>query len=386
MYNFGNIPAEFKFQPVEDSKKLELLTLWLSAVNTSKIPITDNHINWFLDNIDAPEISEKELIEINEQKEKMREQLSRNENQADNDEESQEKEKNDKPLQKEDKKDNNLKHIYVESRNRELTQYEKKIDFTKIENDFETIEKKYIEELALAYQLSINSLADEIKRKQIVEKKKFQLINKLDLKHNLKIKKILKLLMKESLSIGLESIEKQYIIEDSNVLNDDDLADWIEQHAEYITTTESNFILEKVKVSLSEGIRSGDSVRDIMSSISDVLSGYNIVEEANKLERIVRTNINAAYNEGRAQAYNEMSELIQGYQYSAILDGRTSDICAALDKKIFKPTELSYYNPPNHFNCRSLIVPIFKDEELIKNPAPATERDKVSGGNFLRLK
>ena len=50
------------------------------------------------------------------------------------------------------------------------------------------------------------------------------------------------------------------------------------------------------------------------------------------------------------------------YQYSAILDDRTSAICEGLHGKIFKAG--SEPIPPMHFNCRSLLIPITKYEDF----------------------
>lgn len=380
-YNFGDIPSKFVFTAVDDTKRMELLRLWLDAVNAGKIPVTDTHINWFLSNVEAPEIDKEELQEIKDEKEKMQEALK-----GDAKEDIEDKEDK-KPEQKEadDEKAKPAKKEFVYQAYRELTSYEKKENFKQIDNDFNRLEEEYIGDLSSAYRLSINALVDEIKRKQIVEKKKFSVINNLTLKHQVKIEKLIRDLLKESMSTGYGSVQKNYIVDSPGVLNDDDIAEWLDQHAGYVTDVESDFILNKVKVSLSEGIRAGDSVRDIMATLDGVLRGYDINLDSNRIEQLVRTNLNAGYNEGRAQQFNEMSTEIQAMQYSAILDGRTSPICTELDKKVFKLTELSYYNPPNHFYCRSVLVPILNDEELILNPPPATQRDQTTGGSFLRL-
>ena len=56
----------------------------------------------------------------------------------------------------------------------------------------------------------------------------------------------------------------------------------------------------------------------------------------------------------------DMMPFLDGFRYSAILDSRTTEVCRFLDGKIFKPTdpELASLTPPNHFNCRSSIVPL----------------------------
>ena len=54
--------------------------------------------------------------------------------------------------------------------------------------------------------------------------------------------------------------------------------------------------------------------------------------------------------------------MIDRYKYVATLDSRTSAICGRLDGQIFEMGKGP--QPPQHFNCRSTIVPIIKDEFL----------------------
>ena len=66
-WNFGNkYKAELKFEKVDPEQKRISMELWLKAVSTGKVPVTDQHINWFLNNVEAPEISEEELEEMDD--------------------------------------------------------------------------------------------------------------------------------------------------------------------------------------------------------------------------------------------------------------------------------------------------------------------------------
>ena len=46
----------------------------------------------------------------------------------------------------------------------------------------------------------------------------------------------------------------------------------------------------------------------------------------------------------------------------SVLDARTSDICINLDGSIFAIDEGP--RPPAHFNCRSIVVPLFWDDDV----------------------
>ena len=199
-------------------------------------------------------------------------------------------------------------------------------------------------------------------------------------------------MLKDSAALALETVEtpREFNIKVSAGLDNEDVSAWLTENAFYISGIENENILKTVKGILLDSIRAGSGIREVIKQIDVALSGYLMVpgveETANaaRIETIARTNIAKAFNEARAMQYTEMSDEIKAYQYSAIMDGRTSDICIALDKKIFKPSELEYYNPPNHHRCRSLIVPIFNDEEFDGySDMPATD---MENGSFLKLK
>lgn len=71
-----------------------------------------------------------------------------------------------------------------------------------------------------------------------------------------------------------------------------------------------------------------------------------------------------AVNLWRATIFERYPEKVYWYQYSAILDSRTTDYCRSLDGRIVKPwsAEFFKYMPPKHYNCRSLRVEILIDE------------------------
>ncbi|MCP4648919.1 MAG: DUF935 family protein [PVC group bacterium] len=369
-WNFGTSEtACFKFRMVDEAKKFEMLKLFLEAWKTGKIPVNFELTKFFLNSVEAPEIQEEEFNKIQEEKKAAADAIQQGINKS---EEKPDEKKDGKPVEKLDEKLNTKDYA--------------KSEIKKIKRDFDTMEEKYLAELADIYHLVVNALTDEIKRKKIIERKRFDLINNLSLKHQPKVIRKLKELLNESYKKGQGSVTKKLIVDSDKPLADDEIADWLTNHAIFTATTEAEFILKKVKPALSEGIRNGDSVRDIMTTIDGVLKGYDIGLEANRLETIVRTNISTAYNEGRAKEFVDMGDLIIGYKYNAVLDGRTTDLCQGLNGKIIKPAEMSYYNPPKHFNCRSLLTPVFKGESLKGESPPPTERDKNAGGNFLRLK
>jgi len=487
-WNFGNKEyAEFKFKPIDNERREKMLRMWLDAVNGGKIPLTNQHINWFLGGVEAPEIPEEDLpgseddenasaeavaaesranlrstasgvsqilqvqqsvsdgvtdydgavaivvevygfdIEIakmilgdkdelmrrREEKKAMAEKISGVADEKKEDEKAEEETDTEQPEKDgesdsgpdtssdkgsedtpDDKQDPKEFAAVEGGFSRSFTKYESKVNFARISNGTEDLTLSYKQKLADAFTLCINGLINDIKTKKIVEKRAFAQVGKLDLRNYAKVEKLMRDMLKDASALAIETVEtppkKEFNVNVSAGLDNEDVAAWLTENAFYISGIEKENILKSVKGILLDSIRNGSGIRDIIKQIDEALSGYSIVigrtdiEQAARIETIARTNINKAFNEVRAMQYNEMAEYITAYQYSAILDGRTSDICLALDKKIFKPSELEYYNPPNHFRCRSLIVPIFNDEQFDGfSELPATE---MQNGSFLTLK
>lgn len=86
--------------------------------------------------------------------------------------------------------------------------------------------------------------------------------------------------------------------------------------------------------------------------------------DPHRLETIVRTNMNEAINEGRRSMYEDpdVAGFVPYFQYSAILDDRTTDYCDCMDERMFRIEDLASINPPAHYNCRSFTVPITQAE------------------------
>jgi len=107
-------------------------------------------------------------------------------------------------------------------------------------------------------------------------------------------------------------------------------------------------------------------------------------------ENVFRTNIVRGYNEARkeAQADPVVRQILPGREYSAILDDRTTGFCRKWDgfKALASDPVWEQITPPNHFQCRSIIIAIdFEDwspEQATKTKPPITPQSGfgVTGG------
>ena len=71
-----------------------------------------------------------------------------------------------------------------------------------------------------------------------------------------------------------------------------------------------------------------------------------------------------AINLWRETVFEQYPEQVYAFQFSAILDDRTTPICRWLDWIVVKPWSVEYelIKPPRHWNCRSIMVEILTDE------------------------
>ena len=139
------------------------------------------------------------------------------------------------------------------------------------------------------------------------------------------------------------------------------------------------------------GVRAGttQNMRNLLTGA--VISGESVQETGRKIsqaldlsvaagERIARTNVNAAYNEAQKAVYDANSDIIIGYQWEATFDDRTTLICFDLHGN-FWPLGSKTPGPPAHWNCRSILLPVFKDpavQDLItQTPRRARFYDKA---------
>ncbi len=125
-----------------------------------------------------------------------------------------------------------------------------------------------------------------------------------------------------------------------------------------ITGIEEEKLLKDINFIIDSGIRSGLTGAEVASQIREKSA---LVSEAQSLT-IARTNISDFYNTARLNTFTEkpLSQIVEAYEYQAIIDDATTPFCREHDGQVIKSGDgaVAQINPPNHFNCRSVLVPI----------------------------
>lgn len=116
-------------------------------------------------------------------------------------------------------------------------------------------------------------------------------------------------------------------------------------------------ITKNTRTALAAAIKDGRPLSSVLTNLDESLQDLSEVS----IERYSRTKLTEVMNRARIEEF-EATGIVAAYQYSALMDDRTSDICAGLHGKIFKAGDEPV--PPMHFNCRSTLIPITKFEEF----------------------
>jgi SPP1 gp7 family putative phage head morphogenesis protein len=121
-----------------------------------------------------------------------------------------------------------------------------------------------------------------------------------------------------------------------------------------------------VRNAMENGINFNASTAQVQQTIAEnaaeILPRYdlagNAINQVARVKTISRTETTRAINNGRQAFFQDpaLQGLVQAFEYSAILDGSTSDICESNNGKIQK--DFGDRVPPNHFNCRSILVAV----------------------------
>lgn len=138
---------------------------------------------------------------------------------------------------------------------------------------------------------------------------------------------------------------------------------------------------------VKSNLRTGESLQQAIKRLKtpELLNKIGITD-TNKyyLETVIRTNEVTAQSAGDRNESLE-NKAVEFYQYIAILDPRTTDVCKSLDQIVKKKTDEIWetYLPPNHFNCRSRVITLSKELAEILGIKESSKTDFLpSAENF----
>ena len=121
-------------------------------------------------------------------------------------------------------------------------------------------------------------------------------------------------------------------------------------------------LAQTVKQEIVNGMIQGINLQTMAKRVSERFE----TAKKNDVERLLRTEVNYTLNQATLASYIEAG--IEKYEFIAVLDSRTSQICSELHGEIFeiKNVAVGLNYPPMHPRCRSTTKPIIDYESLIK--------------------
>lgn len=124
-------------------------------------------------------------------------------------------------------------------------------------------------------------------------------------------------------------------------------------------------------------IEKGQTLEDFKKEIGPKLEAAwagSVANPAARLETIYRTNVQHAYAAGRYEQMNApaVRKRRPYREFNAIMDGRTSPICAPLDGTVLAVDDEFWQThlPPLHFQCRSTVLALTEEQAKAKGIAP----------------
>lgn len=148
-------------------------------------------------------------------------------------------------------------------------------------------------------------------------------------------------------------------------ITDKTLKAFVLNQAQSITDKQSAAMLNRAILTASNSVLKGLTVAQAVSNTNKSVDKYIESQGVTVDGSLIVT---GTANFGEMQFNNEIKDQLWGYQFVAMDDSVTSEICSWYSGKTFSvdSPELSQATPPLHPNCRSYMEPIYKSVEKNK--------------------
>lgn len=115
---------------------------------------------------------------------------------------------------------------------------------------------------------------------------------------------------------------------------------------------------------MKKNLENGGTLKQWIKDSKEAIEKLGLGKQGYYLENVYRTNMFSQYSIGNYKQLEEDEKLFPYWQYHAVDDNRTTSICRTLNGKIYKATDpfWNIYYPPNHYQCRSTVICLSKDD------------------------
>lgn len=390
--NFGDDAwPKFRFKPASGEKKMSIIGTWKDLVSTGAVRATDTDETHLREMLEFPEAGEEikkpEPVSV----------LPTNEvtgGAPDPDEE--EDPENKDPLEEDEEMGKKKKDETVAGRGlvsvSAFTKALRRVDFAVIAKTTDSITDEYSHKTADVMDMIVEDLIEKGKEGGLLDENIKDNIKqvKVDRQLKRKLNNVQTAMLKEGFAVGTKhaqfETDKAMKSDFSRRFNRDRFDaiadDYFKTAAFKIAGDLSDEAVRIVEQEILNGAKYSKTWAEVEKSIYSTMAtkGMISIEEAKaqlgealgvanpdaRIRTISRTTTFDAVNQARHAYFTdpELEGFVQAYEYSAILDDRTTSICRHLDEEDRGNHSIDWYAdnpqymPPNHFNCRSLLIPV----------------------------
>lgn len=287
------------------------------------------------------------------------------------------------------------------SNTRELTVFEKRVDFKGVDSALRVLEVKSADILRKTLIRQRDMLITFISAKLVNDALTTSLINTgIDLKYKGDMKASVREMFQQTYDLGgvdgRGELGKKFVTGAHGIAVTPQAAlDYLQAKADFVVAGITEPLTAATKAILLQAIRDGLPLRDVINALKaeydPYLSDGSVLVDgeqstAYRLETIVRTNMSEAYNYGRRTVGEDpaLEGYVVGYQFSEILDDRTTDLSKFVDGQIIEIdspylSELTY---PLHWNDRGMFVFVTKDDLPVEFISDADAEEAIREKDF----
>ncbi len=159
------------------------------------------------------------------------------------------------------------------------------------------------------------------------------------------------------------------------------IANWLDSWKE----SDKYRIVSAIQQAVNNGITPQKAIDIIRGTKANGYKDGVLNVSRSSASMIARTITNGVSNEARLATLDENEDVIDGIQFLATLDGRTSFVCASLDGKIWRNNERDQVKrPPLHPNCRSTLIPYIELRDRDGNIIEDTTDRAAASEDFVQ--
>jgi len=402
--NFGDgIYPKFKFNPISDAQLQWIITQWTTMVGAGVLHLTANDEIWLRKILDAPSITADQIEELDAQKQQNALDIANATKPIASNAAKQESGSPDaggikananteKAQYRAHTKDGKPRTVTMAAFSRAC----QRVDFSVIEHRAMMISSSARQTVAramakgLARQLEPAHLNDLLKTPELVGQLAF------DKSDVARVKVACRAALQNGWNLGQDQAARE--IAQAKKLRAsrakfsalDDAAGFLEANSFRMAGNLTDGARAIIQQELLNAIKSGDTnaaqirtnilerlinkgyidlaavsdspMADSMQALKETLGPDADENKSPYIDTLVRTNVFEAFNEARYAQFKDpdLDGFVVALEYSAILDDRTTEICTELDGVVWDEANPLWdtYRPPNHYNCRSILVPI----------------------------